>query len=86
MPRCAQASNFDAFCLVSTRLLDSAPLAPTLRHPISFSVTADHLAWLDQRRADGSLSRSAALRQALDKLIRLEAAAQAQESNQPSHG
>ena len=50
------------------------------------SITADQLTWLDQQRCNGSLSRSAALRQALDKLIRLEAAAQAPEPNQSANG
>ena len=43
--------------------------------PISFQLTPDQLAWLDERRRHGALSRSAALRHALDTLIGMEAAA-----------
>lgn len=39
----------------------------------SFAIAPEHLAWLDRRRSRGRLSRSAALRQALDDLITLEA-------------
>jgi hypothetical protein len=39
----------------------------------SFALTPDQLAWLDSRRQHGSLSRSAALRQALDRLAAIEA-------------
>jgi len=54
--------------------------------PLSISLTADQLAWLDFRRAKGSLSRSAALRQALDTLISLEASSQALDSDRASNG
>ena len=43
--------------------------APTL----SVSITHEQLRWLDSRRRHGSISRSAALRQALDALIRADA-------------
>ena len=43
--------------------------------PLSVSITHDQLAWLDARRRHGSLSRSAALRQVLDGVIRDEALA-----------
>lgn len=39
----------------------------------SFQLTPQQVAWLDARRQHGNLSRSAALRQALDGLIQLEA-------------
>jgi hypothetical protein len=55
----------------------SEPLAPMpqqLSPPISFQLTPAQLAWLDARRHHGSLSRSAALRQALDTLIQIQAA------------
>ena len=39
----------------------------------SFALTPDQLAWLDARRQHGSLSRSAALRQAIDRLAAIEA-------------
>jgi hypothetical protein len=58
-----------------SRFSDSPALPPVFAPPLSFSLTAQQLAWLDARRANGSLSRSAALRQALDSLIRLEAQA-----------
>jgi Arc/MetJ-type ribon-helix-helix transcriptional regulator len=35
----------------------------------SFALTPEQLAWLDARRQHGSISRSAALRQALDDLM-----------------
>lgn len=40
--------------------------------PLSISITEDQLAWLDQRRRHGALSRSAALRQVLDAAIAAE--------------
>jgi len=45
-----------------------APLAP----PISIHFTRKQLAWLDSRRRLGALTRSAALREAIDALIRQE--------------
>jgi metal-responsive CopG/Arc/MetJ family transcriptional regulator len=45
-----------------------ASLAP----PISIHFTRKQLAWLDGRRLRSSLSRSAALREAIDALIQLE--------------
>lgn len=44
------------------------PLAP----PVSFQLTTDQLTWLDTQRTHGAISRSAALRQALDQLMSLE--------------
>lgn len=46
-----------------------------LQPPVSFQLTPHQLAWLDSRRSNGALSRSAALRQALDTLMRIEAEA-----------
>ncbi len=45
-----------------------APFAP----PVSISVTEAQLAWIDQRRRHGSLSRSAMLRQVIDAAIAAE--------------
>lgn len=45
-----------------------AHLAP----PLTFTLTPRQVAWLDGRRLHGCLSRSAALRLALDELIQLE--------------
>ena len=45
-----------------------ASLAP----PISIHLTRRQLRWLDSRRLRSSLSRSAALREAIDALIRQE--------------
>jgi hypothetical protein len=42
--------------------------------PVTFTLFDRHLNWLDARRQHGSLSRSAALRQALDALIAIDAA------------
>lgn len=52
----------------------------------SFALSPQHLLWLDKRRRRGGLSRSAALRQALDDLIAIEAQ-QAQQAHapQPEH-
>lgn len=47
---------------------------PAMAAPLSVSVTISQLQWIDQRRALGSLSRSAIVRQALDRFIALEAA------------
>ena len=40
-----------------------------LSPPVSFQLTPAQLAWLDARRQRGPISRSAALRQALDDLM-----------------
>ena len=51
--------------------------------PVSFSITKEQLAWLDQRRRHGSLSRSSALRQALDTAIAVEQGVPCQPQPQP---
>ena len=56
-----------------------AHLAP----PLTFTLTPRQVAWLDGRRLHGCLSRSAALRLALDELIQLEGE---QESGRQWHG
>jgi hypothetical protein len=40
--------------------------------PVSVVITERQLAWLDHRRAQGSISRSAVLRIVLDRLIQQE--------------
>ena len=57
-----------------------AHLAP----PLTFTLTPRQVAWLDGRRLHGCLSRSAALRLALDELIQLEG--EQQESGRQWHG
>ncbi|MCT0230930.1 ribbon-helix-helix domain-containing protein [Synechococcus sp. CS-1324] len=52
--------------------------------PLSVSITHEQLRWLDRRRRHGSISRSAALRQALDALIRADAPNSQQEFAVPS--
>jgi metal-responsive CopG/Arc/MetJ family transcriptional regulator len=52
--------------------------------PVSVSITQEQLAWLDARRRHGSLSRSAALRQVLDGVIRDEAFATASDRGSTS--
>jgi metal-responsive CopG/Arc/MetJ family transcriptional regulator len=47
---------------------------PAMASPLSVSITTTQLQWIDQRRALGSLSRSAVIRQALDHFIALEVA------------
>ena len=42
--------------------------------PLSVSITEAQLAWLDQRRSHGTLSRSAVLRQVIDAAIAAEQA------------
>lgn len=42
--------------------------------PLSFSITEEQLAWIEQRRLHGSLSRSAVLRQAIDIAMAAERA------------
>ena len=54
--------------------------------PVSFSITKEQLAWLDQRRRHGSLSRSSALRQALDTAIAVEQGVPCQPQPQPQPG
>ena len=56
-----------------------AHLAP----PLTFTLTPRQVAWLDGRRLHGCLSRSAALRLALDELIQLEGE---KESGRQWHG
>lgn len=54
--------------------------------PLSISITHEQLAWLDERRRHGSLSRSAALRQVLDAVIAAEqGAAPAVTLKEPLH-
>jgi hypothetical protein len=43
------------------------------RRSTSFALAPEHLAWLDAKRQHGAISRSAALRQALDDLMRMAA-------------
>lgn len=45
------------------------PRAEEPHRSTSFALTPQQLAWLDARRQHGSISRSAALRQALDDLM-----------------
>jgi hypothetical protein len=45
--------------------------------PLSVSITEAQLAWLDQRRLHGTLSRSAVLRQVIDAAIAAETRASA---------
>lgn len=42
--------------------------------PVSVTLYERHIAWLDARRSHGSITRSAALRQAIDTLIAIDAA------------
>lgn len=51
--------------------------------PVTITLNARQLAWLDVQRLHGSISRSAALRQAIDRLIALEA--QQAHAPQPQH-
>jgi hypothetical protein len=54
-----------------------------LAPPLTFTLTPRQVAWLDGRRLHGCLSRSAALRLALDELILLEGE---QQSGRQWHG
>jgi hypothetical protein len=47
---------------------------PQFAPPVTLSITSEQLLWLDRRRRQGSLSRSAALRLLLDQLMAHEAA------------
>jgi Arc/MetJ-type ribon-helix-helix transcriptional regulator len=47
---------------------------PAMAAPLSVSLTITQVGWIDQRRALGSLSRSAIVRQALDRFIEFESA------------
>ena len=57
-----------------------AHLAP----PLTFTLTPRQVAWLDGRRLHGCLSRSAALRLALDELIQLEGEQHSGRQRQPT--
>jgi hypothetical protein len=43
--------------------------------PVTLTLNHRQLAWLDAQRRHGSISRSAALRQAIDRLIELDPSA-----------
>lgn len=51
----------------------TCPMPSKLLATASFQLTPAQVAWLDARRQHGNLSRSAALRQALDSLIAQDA-------------
>lgn len=51
--------------------------------PLSLVLTPDHIAWLDAQRQHGNLSRSAALRVALDRLIEQDADAASARRRRP---
>lgn len=56
-----------------------------LYKPLSFQLTCDQVRWLEAHQQQGSISRSAALRMALDRLMRLEVpAATAQQKRRGS--
>lgn len=62
---------------------ESAAAASLYAAPLSLSITHEQLRWLEERRRHGSLSRSAALRQALDELIRAERQGLLHHTSQP---
>jgi metal-responsive CopG/Arc/MetJ family transcriptional regulator len=43
-------------------------MQPRLLPPVSVQLSPDQMQWLDSRRQHGAISRSAALRQAIDTL------------------
>lgn len=51
------------------QLSATCPMPSKLLATASFQLTPAQVAWLDARRQHGNLSRSAALRQALDSLM-----------------
>lgn len=53
--------------------------------PVTLTLNPRQLAWLDTQRQHGSISRSAALRQAIDRLIALETAQAHTPQPEPSH-
>ena len=54
--------------------------------PMSVSITETQLAWLEQRRLHGALSRSAVLRQVLDAAMAAEQGTSAVPSGLPGAG
>lgn len=54
-----------------------------LSPPVSVQLTPAQLAWLDARRQRGAISRSAALRQALDDLMATKPAEPPQRHTKP---
>ena len=62
------------------------PMVATGPHrSTSFALSPEQLAWLDRRRSRGRLSRSAALRQAIDDLIAIEAQQAHAPQPEPNH-
>ena len=47
-------------------------MPPSLHKPLSVQLTTEQVQWLAHYQQHGSISRSAALRMALDRLMRLE--------------
>jgi len=58
-------------------------MPPSLHKPLSVQLTHEQVQWLEHYQQHGSISRSAALRMALDRLMRLEASVQAAQPKLP---
>jgi uncharacterized protein YecT (DUF1311 family) len=60
-------------CVRNKNAQDSMVATRDRHRSTSFALSPEQIAWLDRRRSRGRLSRSAALRQAIDDLIAIEA-------------
>jgi hypothetical protein len=58
-------------------------MPPSLHKPLSVQLTDEQVRWLENYQQHGTISRSAALRMALDRLMRLEASALAAQPKLP---
>jgi hypothetical protein len=69
-----QCSTYQALPGVLRLCSEHQTSMPSFASPLSVSITEAQLAWLDQRRLHGTLSRSAVLRQVIDAAIAAEQA------------
>ena len=72
--RSQQCSTYQALLGVLSLCSEFQAFMASFASPLSVSITEAQLAWLDQRRSHGTLSRSAVLRQVIDAAIAAEQA------------
>ena len=72
-----QCSTYQALLGMLRLCLELQAFMASFAPPLSVSITEAQLAWLDQRRSHGALSRSAVLRQVIDAAIAAELAGMA---------
>jgi hypothetical protein len=69
-----QCSTYQALPGVLRLCSEFQAFMASFTSPLSVSITEAQLAWLDERRSHGTLSRSAVLRQVIDAAIAAEQA------------